>query len=393
MDPAQHGDKAGAGIVFIIAGVFLQIYKGTEGIVRIPLLAPLDPELASVIYGRDPGQRIQKYMDRHVMSLVHQFGADAFHIMVVHEIVKPDIARNHAYGTLHRMRDLKIVVIVVSAVQAFVQRVIRDAVEGIIICPAGIVSVNDFSHQPEIALHLVRRPPERLHKLKIQHVRGVQPDAVHVKFADPEADDIADVIPDCRVPLVQLGQQVVASPVVVGKTVVVLCVAPEVYIAVPVPVSGILPVCLNVLEGKEVPPGVIENSVEDHSDPGLVAGLDKVFQILVGPQAAVQQPVIRGLVSMSDRLEEGADIKSRKSKFSDMFDPWQQRRKPVYRLAVVILFWGAGKPQRIDVIKNRFVIPCHYIVLLGIRCSYRYEQHCMVDLSSFLRSVQSEDQL
>ena len=67
-------------------------------------------------------------------------------------------------------------------------------------------------------------------------------------------------------PLFESGshEQVVAAPVAVGKTVIILVVAPEVHIAEPVLIAGVLAVGLQVFEGKEVPAHMVEHTV--HND-------------------------------------------------------------------------------------------------------------------------------
>ena len=44
-------------------------------------------------------------------------------------------------------------------------------------------------------------------------IRGIKPDPIHIKFPDPEADHVTDVVADVGVSLVELHQQVVAAPV------------------------------------------------------------------------------------------------------------------------------------------------------------------------------------
>ena len=100
------------------------------------------------------------------------------------------------------MGDLKIVVVVVAGIKRLVQGIVGDAVQSPFIDPAGIVSVDHLSHEPEVRLYLVGGPPERFHIFKIQDIGGVQPDSVDIKFADPETDDVTDIISDGRIVLV-----------------------------------------------------------------------------------------------------------------------------------------------------------------------------------------------
>ena len=132
------------------------------------------------------------------------------------------------------MRDFKIVVVIVTAVQSLVKCVVGDAVKSLAVYPAAVVAVDDLTHEPEIRLNFICRAAQRLHEIKVKDVRSVKSDSVHVELAHPETDHIADVINNGRISLVQFDEKVVASPVVVRETVVVLVVAPEIHVAVPV---------------------------------------------------------------------------------------------------------------------------------------------------------------
>ena len=101
---------------------------------------------------------------------------------------------------------------------------------------------------------------------------------------DPESYHRAYIILHRGVSLVQLDKEVVTSPVVIGKTVIVFVVPVEVHIAVPVPVGGILPVCKDILECEEIAPGVIEHPVKDHLYTIVMAGLHKFTEILICPE-------------------------------------------------------------------------------------------------------------
>ncbi len=144
-------------------------------------------------------------MNRGKVLLFIQFGIDPLHIMVVRKIVEPesvDAVAAHFIEPLYRMCNFKIIVVVVPGVKRFVQGVIGDAVQSAFVNPAGIVPVDDLAHEPEIRLYFIGSPPERFHVFKIQNVSGIQPDSVNIKFADPEADDVTDIVSDRRIVLV-----------------------------------------------------------------------------------------------------------------------------------------------------------------------------------------------
>ena len=71
--------------------------------------------------------------------------------------------------------------------------------------------------EPEIRPYLLSRLAERMHVSEIQHIGGIQTYAVNVKLADPEADHIADIVPNRRIVLIQLNQKIVSAPVLIGK--------------------------------------------------------------------------------------------------------------------------------------------------------------------------------
>ncbi len=125
--------------------------------------------------------------------------------MVVHKIVQLQAVRTvapHLIEPPDRVGDLKIIVIIVARVQGLVQVVVCYRVKRPLIDPAGIVPVDHLTHKPEIRPDLPGCVPKGLHVPKVQHVGGIQTDAVNVKLPCPETDHIADIVPDRRVVLV-----------------------------------------------------------------------------------------------------------------------------------------------------------------------------------------------
>ena len=78
---------------------------------------------------------------------------DPLHIMVVHKIIKIQIS--HILKIFYCVGNLKIVVIIVSAVKSFMKGVVGYAVKGLSVYPAAVISVNDLSHKPEVFLNLI----------------------------------------------------------------------------------------------------------------------------------------------------------------------------------------------------------------------------------------------
>ena len=134
------------------------------------------------------------------MCLILKFGMDPLHIMVVHKIIKIQIS--HILKIFYCVGNLKIVVIIVSAVKSFMKGVVGYAVKGLSVYPAAVISVDDFTHQPEILFDFICCMTENTHKIKIQDISGVQTDSVNIKLGNPETDHITDIVLNFRVTLV-----------------------------------------------------------------------------------------------------------------------------------------------------------------------------------------------
>ena len=223
--------------------------------------------------------------------------------------------------------------------------------------------MDNLAHEPEVGLHVVCRRPQRSHEVEVEHVGRIQPDSVHVEFAHPKAHHVAQVVAHGRVALVELGQKVVSAPGLVGEAVAVLVVSREIHVAVPVAIDGLLASLTQIGEGEEVASGVVEHAVEHDLHPGVVAGTDEVDKVVVGAESRVEQLVVGGLVAVSHRLEQRTDVERAEPEPPDVRDPGLQLAQPMDRLAVVVLLRCARKPQRIDVIEHRLVVPCHVAFL------------------------------
>ena len=255
------------------------------------------------------------------------------------------------------------------------QLVVGHRVQHLRVCPAAVIAVDYLAHKPELWLYLVGKAAQTAHKVKVQHIGCVQTDAVNVKFIHPEADGIVVVVLHLRVALVQLDQQIVAAPVAVGKAVVVLVVAPEIHIAEPVLIAGVLAVCLQVLEREEIAAHMVEHAVHDDLLAPLMAGGDKLLEFLVGAETPVYQTVADSVIAVGTALEQRADIDRRTAKLCRVLSPRIQLfESPGDRLSVVFMR-AAAQSQRINVIEYRIVIPSH--------CLYRscFQKFCRASRS------------
>ena len=292
------------------------------------------------------------------VRLVPQFIGQALHIVVVREGIEPGVVAE-PLQTAHGVCDLKIVVVVVAAPQALVQLIVGNGMEHFRVGPAAVIAVDDLAHQPEFRLDLVGKAAQALHKVEVQHIRCIQPDAVNVECIDPKADGIIMVVLHLGVALIQLDQQVEAAPVAVRKTVVVLVVAPEVHIAEPVLIAGILAVGLQIFEGKEIPAHMVEHTV--HNDllaPGVAVG-HELLELFVGAQTAVHPAVVDGIVAVGAALKQRADVDGCTAQLCRVGCPCFQLCKSARGGLAVVFVRTAAQPQRIDVIKYCFVIPSH----------------------------------
>jgi hypothetical protein len=289
---------------------------------------------------------------------VAQFVGQALHIVVIREVIEPGIVAE-ALQTPHGMGDFEIVVVVVAAPQTLMQFVVGDRVEHLGVGPAAVVAMDDLAHQPELRLHLVGNAAQAPHEVEVQHVGSVQTDAVNIELIHPEADGVEVVVLHLGVALVQLDQQVEAAPVAVREAVVVLVVAPEIHVAEPVAVAGVLTVLLQLLEREEIAAHMVEHAVHDDLLAPLMAGGDKLLEFLIGAETPVYQPVVDGVIAVGTALEQRADIDRRTAKLCRVFCPRIQLfESPGDRLSVVFMR-AAAQSQRIDVIEYRIVMPSH----------------------------------
>ena len=107
------------------------------------------------------------------------------------------------------MGDLKVIMIIMSAEQSFVEMIIRDTVQHGRTDPPVIFSVYHFTHQPEFILDLICQQSQLMHEIKIKHLCHVQSESVDIKLIHPETDGIQMIIHDFRIPLVQFRQQII----------------------------------------------------------------------------------------------------------------------------------------------------------------------------------------
>ena len=240
-------------------------------------------------------------MNRCKMRFVAELGIDPFYIMIVHKIVKIQIT--HILQIFNGMCDFKIIMVVMPAVQGFMQSIVCYTVQSIAVNPTAVITVDNLSHEPEILFYFIGSTAQSMHKVKIQDICSIQTNTINIKFRHPETYHITDIILYFRIALIQFYQKIISSPVFVGKTVIILCVSAEIYIAIPVDIAGMFPVFLDIFKSKEITSGVIEDTIENHTDSFFMAGSYKVRKIFIGSQTGIQFLIICSFIAMSYTLK------------------------------------------------------------------------------------------
>ena len=85
-----------------------------------------------------------------------------------------------------------------------------------------------------------------------------------------------------------------------------------------------------------------------------------IFKFFVGSETIIYPAVVYGFVTMALRLKQRTDIDSRTSDLFGVIRPGFQLLKAASLLAVIFV-GTAAKSQRINVIENGLIIPCHHV--------------------------------
>ena len=150
------------------------------------------------------------------MLLCTKLTGNSILIMVVYKGVQ---TASDSLQTAYIVGDFKEIVVVKAGVNALVEFVVGYRVEHMVIDPAAIVSVDDFSHEPEILFHGFRFPAHFFHKMEIKYVCAVQTDAVNVKGVDPEPDHVKEIPADLGIGMVETGKFKMSLPGLIAERV------------------------------------------------------------------------------------------------------------------------------------------------------------------------------
>ena len=90
--------------------------------------------------------------------------------MVIKEGIK---LSSNGFQTTYIVGDLKKVMVIKTGINAFVQFVVSNRMEHFRVDPAAVITVDDFSHKPEIRLHGSSFGPHFFHEIKVQDIGAV----------------------------------------------------------------------------------------------------------------------------------------------------------------------------------------------------------------------------
>ena len=120
--------------------------------------------------------------------------------------------------------------------------------------------MDDFAHEEEVVLFGIHRAAQKLHEPRGQKIAHVQPEPVDLKFADPEAHGVHEVILKVLIFEAEFDELGMAFPIFVVEPVVIARIAPEVDVE-PEAVVGALALFEDFLKGREGAADVVEHAV------------------------------------------------------------------------------------------------------------------------------------
>ena len=294
--------------------------------------------------------------------------------MIIHEIqqvlalIQGPVFR--AELPVQRKSDFKQIHGIKAGIQALIALIVGDAVEHLVVHALVIVPVEHLPQEEKLRLQAVAEAPQPAQKVQVQTVGHVQAQAVNIELLYPAPDAMQKIFHHFRISQVQLHQFKVALPALIPEAIVVAVVAAEID-AEPVLIGGTLPVAQDILESPEAPAHMIENAIQHYPDTGLVQGLAHGLEILVAAQAAIDFGEIPGVIAVVVRLEYGGKINGPNVQGLQVRNPLLHLAD-AGRLHPVIGKRGPAEPQRIDLIKHRFVCPhSNSYSLLPQPCSLR----------------------
>ena len=137
-----------------------------------------------------------------------------------------------------------------------------------------------------------------LHEIKIKHICRIQTDSIDIKRIDPETNHIIKILHYRRITLIQLHQKIVATPVLIGKAIVILIIATKIHITEPITVLGSFTVLLQILKGKKASSDMIKHTVHNDSYSHIMTIVNKIPEILIKKRRVA----VAGVMAMRPRI-------------------------------------------------------------------------------------------
>ena len=138
-----------------------------------------------------------------------------------------------------------------------------------------------------------------MHKFKIKYVRCIKSYSINIKFSHPEPYNIGNILLHSRITLVKLCQKIISTPVIVGKSIIILIITVEVYIAVPVLILGILAVFLNILKCKKTSSRMIKYSIKYNPYIFFMTFFHEFPKVFIVTKSCVQSFIISCLIAVT----------------------------------------------------------------------------------------------
>ena len=134
--------------------------------------------------------------------------------------------------------------------------------------------------------------------------------------------------------------------------------AGEIQPGEPAAAGRALQVGLQVAEGPEVTPDVVEDGVQHQAHASALQLAGKGRQGLVGAQAPVHLVIIDRVVAVRAGLEERAEVKRVGPQALDMIQPGVERIQALDRRGLKVIAPRRGaQPERVDMIEERVLRP------------------------------------
>ena len=237
-----------------------------------------------------------------------QLAHDPVYIMVIYKRIQLHSSVNTTIlikFSSNGMCDFKIIMIIVSGIQTFVKFIVCNAMKHAvtILNITAVVSVNHFTHKPEIFFLCLCTSAHFFHKSKIKAVCTVQTDSVNIKNIDPEINYFIEVIFHLGILQIQIYQFKAVSPCLISKSIIIRRIPSEIDSLIPAAILGTLPVLLNVFKCKKFSSRMIKHTIYYYFYIIFMSQFHKLYKILIVPQSLIYFFIILCIISVSGRFK------------------------------------------------------------------------------------------